>query len=113
MKFQLSGKIMYDDTNLNTASGDSYPVSKKVLEEFDASSPDEAIEQAKSIVKEVIDRHCPIVAPGEYGVKRFTSLDVELRIVKAVWKTSVKSGNRFCEPRVNTDNDIQRSHLLT
>ena len=31
MKFQLIGKIMYDEMNLNTASGDSYSFLNKVL----------------------------------------------------------------------------------
>jgi len=112
MKFQLIGKITYDEMNLNTASGDSYPVSKKILEEFEAVDSNAAIEQAKTIVKEVINRHCPETILEQFKLKHFTGLDVELRLIEPVWKTSVKSGNRSWEPRVNADRDLQESHLL-
>ena len=103
---------MYDEMNLNTASGDSYSVLKKVLEEFDAVDDCSAIEQAKSVVKEVITRHCPETKPGQFELKHFTGLDVELRIIEPVWKTSVKSGNHSWDPRVNADRDLRESHPL-
>lgn len=108
MNFQLIGEITYDKMNLNTASGDSYSVSKKVLEEFEAVDVNAAIEQAESVAKEVISRHCP----EQYTTTTFTGLEVELRVIKPVWKTSVKSGNHSWELRMNADKDIQESHLL-
>ena len=112
MKFQLIGKIEYDEMNLNTASGDSISVSKRVLEEFESVDIGAAVEQAESAVEQVINRHCPETKSGQYEAKHFTGLNVELRCIEPVWKTSVKSGYRSWEPRVSADKDIQESHLL-
>ena len=99
MKFQLVGKITYDEMNLNTASGDSMPVSKNVLEEFDAVDNCSAIEQAKSVAQAVINRHCP----ETNQIQHFTGLEAELRIIKPVWKTSIKPGNYSWEPKVKAE----------
>jgi len=88
---------MYDEMSINTASGDMNPVSKNILEEFDAVDTCSAIKQAKSLVRELINRHCPETKPGQYETKHFTGLESELRVAKPVWRTSIKPGNKSWE----------------